>query len=232
MAQQLSLFDIGTVNMRQFEPVRSAVEGAARFTGGRHSIAGLENLTVNSPQAFRVAQAYRRAQQAPEAPGIRRSYRAMRRGVNSQYEFMTRARSKGGMGLHHEIVQEDPYQTPQQMAADVAEGRIKTLSSAATGGHAFFSNVENDRFRAVHDVFGHAAIGRGFSRHGEEAAYLSHRQMFPRAAQAALASETRGQNSYLNYGPGGIYGGGSFPEQSEKLVGLPFWASKGRKLNG
>jgi hypothetical protein len=46
---------------------------------------------------------------------------------------------------------------------------------------------------------------------------LSHRQMFPRAAQPAMASETRGQNSYLNYGPRP----GNFPEQNEHLVGLP-----------
>jgi hypothetical protein len=94
------------------------------------------------------------------------------------------------------------------------------LSTEATGPHHIFSDQENDRFRAVHDVFGHAATGRGFSRHGEEAAFLSHRQMFSKRALPALASETRGQNSYLNYGPGG------FPEQETKPIGLPPFASR------
>ena len=101
------------------------------------------------------------------------------------------------------------------------------MATESTGGHHFFTNEENDKFRAVHDTFGHAAIGRGFSRHGEEAAFLSHRQMFPPEAHAALTSETRGQNSFLNYGPTG-----DFPDQSPgtKLIGLPSWASATGKL--
>ena len=138
------------------------------------------------------------------------------------------------MGFQHEIHDTEPYgfhwaggndrTAANEMASDVAQGRIKTLSTKATGPHSFFSDETNDRFRAVHDVFGHAATGRGFSRNGEEAAYLSHRQMFPRSAQAALASETRGQNSVLNYSPKG-----GFPDQSEKLIGLPSFASRARK---
>jgi hypothetical protein len=49
--------------------------------------------------------------------------------------------------------------------------------------------------------------------------------MFPKEAHAALASETRGQNSYLNYGPDN-----EFPSQEGKLVGLPDWAGSRRGL--
>lgn len=219
--------DLGPVSLRQFEPVHSALEGASRFTHGAHSIAGLENTQADRFRGFKVQQAYRQAQRSPEMPGIRKSYEAMRQGVNRQYEFMTRPKAAGGMGLQHEVTEHDPYKTPQEMAQDVAHGRIRSMSTEATGGHAFFSNAENDRFRAVHDVFGHAAIGRGFSRHGEEAAFLSHRQMFPKAAHAALASETRGQNSYLNYRQ--VHSSGNFPEQSEKLIGLPAFAAGVRR---
>jgi hypothetical protein len=88
------------------------------------------------------------------------------------------------------------------------------MSSATTGGHPFFSDEENDQFRAVHDAFGHAAIGRGFSRHGEEAAYQAHSQMFSPEARPALHTETRAQNSVVNYGrkPG------SFPEQKVAII--------------
>ena len=86
------------------------------------------------------------------------------------------------------------------------------LSTAATPpGHPYLSDEVNDRFRAVHDAFGHAAIGRGFDRNGEEAAYQSHAEMFTATALPALASETRGQNSALNYGGYGTRG--EFPPQ-------------------
>jgi hypothetical protein len=61
----------------------------------------------------------------------------------------------------------------------------------------------NDLFRAVHDAFGHAKQGIGFRAPGEENAYRQHAQMFTPLARMALATETRGQNSWLNYGPFG-----------------------------
>jgi hypothetical protein len=225
MAQQQTLFDTGAVNLRQFEPVKAAIEGAARFTGGRHSIAGLENVQADRPRAFRIQKAYREAQGAPEPADTRGSYAAMSHEVGKQYQFMTKPREEGGMGFTHETVGHDPYASPREMAQDVSRGHIKTMSTEATGGHAFFSNEANDQFRAVHDVFGHAATGRGFDRHGEEAAFLSHKQMFSKRAMPAVASETRGQNSMLNYGPNP----GHFPEQSEKLVRMPGFASGVRK---
>jgi hypothetical protein len=86
------------------------------------------------------------------------------------------------------------------------------LSTKTTGGHPFFSDDENDMFRAVHDVFGHAGTGRGFDRHGEEAAYQSHASMYSPLARMALATETRGQNAAL------ITGGGQFAEQKVALL--------------
>jgi hypothetical protein len=60
---------------------------------------------------------------------------------------------------------------------------------------------QNDVFRAVHDCFGHAAEGFEFGPRGEENAWLHHSMMLSDAAQAALSTETRGQNSWVNFGP-------------------------------
>ncbi len=46
------------------------------------------------------------------------------------------------------------------------------------GEHPLMTAAENDLFRAVHDLFGHGAAGRTFDRHGEEAAYRSHAEMY------------------------------------------------------
>lgn len=59
----------------------------------------------------------------------------------------------------------------------------------------------NDVFRAVHDVFGHASGGFGFGPRGEENAWRKHVRMFSPLAARAMTTETRGQNSWVNYGP-------------------------------
>jgi hypothetical protein len=59
----------------------------------------------------------------------------------------------------------------------------------------------NEMFRAVHDYFGHGVRGNKFDAAGEEVAYGAHSQMFSPLARMAMASETRGQNSLVNYSP-------------------------------
>lgn len=57
----------------------------------------------------------------------------------------------------------------------------------------------NDKFRGVHDYFGHSVEGYQFGKDGEENAWIEHSKMFSPLAQWALTSETRGQNSWVNY---------------------------------
>ena len=63
--------------------------------------------------------------------------------------------------------------------------------------------VVNDLFRVVHDFFGHGLEGTGFGPRGEENAWQSHMRLFTASAVPAMTSETRGQNSWVNYGPFG-----------------------------
>lgn len=51
----------------------------------------------------------------------------------------------------------------------------------------------------VHDSFGHGLEGAGFRAKGEENAWQAHARLFTGSAIAAITSETRGQNSWLNY---------------------------------
>ena len=59
----------------------------------------------------------------------------------------------------------------------------------------------NEKFRAVHDYYGHGILGNRFDATGEEIAYGSHSQMYSPLARFGMASETRGQNSVVNYSP-------------------------------
>lgn len=74
--------------------------------------------------------------------------------------------------------------------------------------HEFLHNIDkdtglnsNEMFRAVHDAFGHGIRGNSFGPLGEEIAWGSHSQMYSPLARIAMTSETRGQNSFVNYTP-------------------------------
>lgn len=216
MAKQLQL-PIGVGSSLQFEPLHDVVEGARRYTGGRYQSPD-PTLQVNPRVGTMIQGEYQTHQGSPPAEHTRRSYDAMAKETSDQYHFMTRSQAEGGLGIRHEVMKEDPYPSPQALREDVGTNRrIKTMSTATTGGHEYFSDEQNDQFRAVHDLFGHVATGRGFTRHGEEAAWQSHVQMYSPQAREAMTSETRGQNSFLNYGPTG-----DFPEQGpgSNLVGM------------
>ena len=130
-------------------------------------------------------------------------FAAMRDETRQQFDFMTRSRRQGGLGIGVEVTDKDPYSGPSGLFNDLFhDRRMKVLATRTTGSHPFFSDDENDMFRAVHDVFGHAATGRGFDRHGEEAAFQAHSRMFSPLAQRAMATETRGQNAALITGGG------------------------------
>lgn len=79
----------------------------------------------------------------------------------------------------------------------IADVGIEVLDSEGVP----YRQTYNDLFRAVHDIFGHGAEGFQFGPRGEENAYRSHAVMFSPLARSAMATETRGQNSWVNYGP-------------------------------
>ncbi len=176
------------------EPVRFVVEGARAYSQA-HGLedphaSGYRHVQTNPGRIQRLGAAYDRLPN--DDPAAHAAFTAMRDQVNEQYHHLTHR-----MGVRVEPVDYDPYPDHKAMAADLARKRLRVLSTKATGGHPIFTNEENDRFRAVHDAFGHAATGRAFDAHGEEAAWLAHSRMFHGDARRAMTSETRGQNGSL-----------------------------------
>lgn len=93
----------------------------------------------------------------------------------------------------------------------------------------------NDVFRAVHDYFGHVKNGVGFRPRGEEAAWQSHASMYSPLARRAMTTETRGQNSWVNFGPYAEQNRTASPENTQyadqKVGLLPVWASEEGRLS-
>lgn len=221
---------MGMGSSRQFQPVVDVIRGAAAYTRGigqEYSTRGLAHVVVDPLRGFAQFHAYHANEGKEPSEQTLRSYEALRRETNAQYEHLTRPTEEGGMGITVTVQDEDPYDSPQAMAEDIRKNKqLKVLSTRSTGGHSFLTDEENDRFRAVHDAFGHAGPGRGFSRHGEEAAWRSHVQMYTPEAREAMTSETRGQNSYLNYNNLGR----EFPDNA--VVGMPEWTQSTEKFTG
>jgi hypothetical protein len=127
------------------------------------------------------------------------AYRAMAEEANQQFERLPlRTRYHYGEG---------EYATPSAMFRDVlGEGNLNVFRGGER--HPFLSDVDpvttltpNEKFRAVHDFLGHVAPGSTFRPGGEEIAYATHAQTMSPLAQLALLSETRGQNSLVNFSP-------------------------------
>ena len=130
------------------------------------------------------------------------------------------------LGVKVSFVADDPYKTSKEMFDDVSKGVLKVLQTESTGSHPILSDEQNNKFRAVHDYFGHAATGRGFGQDGEEAAWVHHSQMFTDKARAALTTETRGQNSFFNNR------GKTFADQKVALLPSRFWEVPKRFTKG
>ena len=102
---------------------------------------------------------------------------------------------------------EGDYKSSKEMMADV-HGNKHLYVFQGGDPHDFLNRIdkatglnENEKFRAVHDLLGHGIYGNQFGPKGEELAYAVHQQMYSPLARLAMASETRGQNSLVNYSP-------------------------------
>jgi hypothetical protein len=155
----------------------------------------LETIRPDDAYMERVAKDYDRLQSRPDSPKVQRTYRAFADAVRRQYQFMTEE-----LGIAVEYTPQDPYKNSKEMFEDVAQNRRLRVYSGGDP-HPALTTDENNMFRAVHDFFGHYRNMHQFGSTGEFNATLAHSQMFPKAAQPALFTETLGQNAWVNYGP-------------------------------
>ena len=125
------------------------------------------------------------------------AYQDMVVDTRAQWDHMTKPTKKGGMGIKVIVAKGDPYADSAAMRADVAKGQLRVF--AGNADHPLMTNEQNVMFRAVHDVFGHAAEGFEFGPRGELNAAIKHSQMYSDTGRAAMLTETHGQTSWVNY---------------------------------
>ena len=171
---------------------------------------------VNEQFGKRVAMAYEAMKHKPNKPEVAEAYSALINETLEQYKDILNS------GFQAEFIpagQTSPYAQPSQSVRDIVDNNHMWVYSTREGhgeGEQLANNpmlqptqfiisgqtaLVNDIFRVVHDYFGHAKNGVGFRAEGEESAFISHSSMYSDVAVKALASETRGQNSWVNFGP-------------------------------
>jgi hypothetical protein len=131
---------------------------------------------------------------------LEKAYRQLAKETSDQFD-----RLPVSMSFHKSG--EGNYKGAKEMAGDV-HGNEHLYVFQGGDRHDFLNQVdprtglnENEKFRAVHDLFGHAIHGNEFGPAGEEKAWGIHKQMYSPLAQLAMTAETRGQNSVVNYTP-------------------------------
>lgn len=197
---------------------------------------------VDVSRAKQIAALYDAAPDAPNDPEVRAAYDALAAETIAQYEALTR------LGYTFEWIKgADPYTSPADAIRDMQKNKhlwvFPTTDGFGSGEAASTDNpllqpttyeidgrtaLVNDLFRIVHDVFGHGSEGAAFGARGEENAWQAHVRMFSPLAARAMTSETRGQNSWVNFGPKGEANRAdpkntTFADQ--KSILLPEWVS-------
>lgn len=200
--------DAGTFHIEEGpKSVPAAVEAANSYVARYGEQFGIEDpgeikgITTNPEQSRKFGEAYEKLPTVdPEAEA---SYTQLVEEIEAQYRWLT---EQHGMTFDHS--EEDGYADSDEMRADVRDNRRMIVYKGGED-HPFLGSktmdenglTANDKFRAVHDYFGHAAPGTSFGPVGEERAWYAHSRMFSPLARKAMTAETRGQNSWVNYGP-------------------------------
>jgi hypothetical protein len=128
------------------------------------------------------------------------SYKQLAKETDEQFKRLP-------ISLSYHRAGEGNYRNSKQMLQDVY-GNKHLYVFQGGDEHPYLKAVdpetglnENEKFRAVHDFFGHAVHGNEFGPKGEETAWAAHSQMYSPLARLAMSTETRGQNSTVNYTP-------------------------------
>ena len=186
-----------------------------------------EFVVVDEDRAARIAQAYEEMEHNPQDPVVQEAYQNLIDQTRAQYDALIDA----GYEFTFFDAQTDPYDgNPFNAMRDLRANKkmavygtydgygTEGLTQGAVDDNPMLQDTglvwrdqngigrpvtANDLFRAVHDAFGHGLEGAGFRARGEENAWQAHVRLFTGSAVPAITSETRGQNSWLNYGPYG-----------------------------
>jgi hypothetical protein len=176
---------------------------------------------LHTDTSRKIADEYDKMPHQPNHPAVKEAYHHLVKEVGQQYDHATK---QMGMKFEPWKGKGEPYKNSEEMRKDVTENHHLNFFTGGdmpkdhplAGVDPKTGLSHNDKFRAIHDLFGHAHGGFEFGPRGEENAWIDHRKMFSDKAIPALTSETRGQNSWVNFGKHLRSADGSIPKKGEE----------------
>jgi predicted transposase YbfD/YdcC len=200
------------------EPLKQALDIAKSYMKsiGKEYIPVEKITKLDEGLSKRISDAYDKMKDDPTNPEVKAAYEAMAKETLDQYDAIT------AKGYKLEINNNEPYSSSEDMINDLRDNnRMKIFSTESGFGEEPITDKQreenillkdsgrkdangetllvNDVFRFVHDFFGHAKLGNSFGPIGEENAWRVHSEMYSPEAKKAMTSETRGQNSWVNF---------------------------------
>ena len=175
-------------------------------------------LPIDRQFSESAANAYENMVSNPNDPRVQSAYKAMADETMAQYDQMLSDGVKPYFIEGADPYAPSPYLSLLDLSQNKRLGVYRTKDDTFGSDETFDASgnplletvpdykidgkpiLVNDAFRAVHDYYGHGKHGFGFRAMGEDNAYRSHSGMYSQEALPALASETRGQNSWVNFG--------------------------------
>ena len=210
--------NVGRVGLGQNSSIIQSADNYARTSGIQQR--GLDIFAPLDTNYSRLyADYYDRMPHDPDAPRTKQAYEALAKETEMQFEQML----SDGIDPYL-FSNSDPYpNSPYEALGDIYQNKRLGIFSTKGGfgsdngfdptGNPLLQEMDfeaggqrflvNDAFRGIHDYYGHGKNGYGFRAGGEDNAFRAHSGMFSDLARQAIATETRGQNSFLNYGPNG-----------------------------
>ena len=201
------------------KPIEAVTEIANRYfqrVFGKPRPKYYGSRSLDEARAKRISDAFDAMKHDPNNPEVKAAYEALAKEVLDQYNEFAQA------GYKVEINNNEPYNSSQEMIDDLRNNkRMKIFSTESGFGDSKITDKQraenpllrdsgikdingkplliNDVFRAIHDFYGHAELGNSFGPKGEENAWNVHARMFSPEARKAMTTETRGQNSFVNF---------------------------------
>jgi len=199
------------------EPLQEATEIETRVKErtGIDTPKGERITKLDEERSNRISEAYEKQESNPNDPEVQASYKALIDETIAQYEDIIAA----GYTLE---MSDTEYKNSSEMISDLRDNKTMRIFSTEEGfGFEGITDAErasnpmlaptsfkdkngkpllaNDVFRFVHDFFGHSTEGNSFGPIGEENAWNVHSRMYSPVARRAMTTETRGQNSWVNF---------------------------------
>jgi hypothetical protein len=181
-------------------------------------------VKLNPDKSFKIGYEYEQMPHNPNHPLVKKAYEQFIKETIEQMHELQRQ----GYSAELNYTSENPYANSQEVIASIRDrkhlkvfstdagfgtnddGTPKTITDADIKGNPLLAMSEfkdsngnpmrvNDVFRFVHDFFGHSERGNSFGPLGEENAWDVHSRMYSQLARRAMTTETRGQNSWVNF---------------------------------